>query len=157
MVVVACTPPVVDVVVEAEGDVVVVVSLDAGRVDVVVVVLVVDVDDDVVTEVDVVVVDAGGAGAGVKIPLSVVPLPALPKMSASGFPEISSMAVMNRRARTKTMPTVAAMAPQANRGGPPGRRVPGQRRRQRGGPEALSGRGVRHRRDLQARGLPRRC
>ena len=80
----------------------------------------------VVDVVVVVVVDAGGAGEGVKTPLSVVPLPALPKMSASGFPEISSMAVMKSRARAKTMPTVAAMAPHENPSGAPDRRGPGR-------------------------------
>ena len=128
MVVVDCTPPEVEVevVVDADGDVVVVVPLAAGRVVLVVLVLV-DVDDDEVVDVDVVVVgDAGGAGEGVKTPLSVVPLPALPKMSASGFPEINSMAVMKSRARTKTMPMVPAMAPQENRSGAPGCRGRGR-------------------------------
>ena len=128
VVVVACTPPVVEVVEDADGDVVVVVTLDAGGVVLVVLLLVVVllVDVDEVGDEVVVVGDAGGAGEGVKTPLSVVPLPALPKMSASGFPEISSMAVMKSKARAKTMPTVAAMAPQENPSGAPDRRGPGR-------------------------------
>lgn len=108
------------VVVDGAGDVVVVALLFGAVVLVVVVadvVVVVDEVDVVVDEVGV-VVDAGG-------PLtrfcSVVPLSEPPKIAAKGLPEISSTAVMNMRASTKTMAAVAAMAPQENR------RTPGRR------------------------------
>ena len=41
-----------------------------------------------------------------------VPLPAWPKIAASGLPEISSIAVMNISAITNTMAAVPAMAVQ---------------------------------------------
>ncbi len=108
MVVVVEAPGVVEVVELPVGDVVVVVVVG----DVVVVVLV---DDDVDDgDVVVVVVDVVAAGGGVTTFPTVVPLPALPKMDANGLPEISSMAVMNMRASTKTMAAVPAMADQEN-------------------------------------------
>lgn len=107
MVVVVEAPGVVEVVELPVGAVVLVVVVD----DEVVVVLVDDVDDG---DVVVVVVDVVAAGGGVTTFPTVVPLPALPKMDANGLPEISSMAVMNMRASTKTMAAVPAMADQEN-------------------------------------------
>ena len=107
------------VVVEAPGATVVEVLVCAV---VLVVVLVGDVVD-VVEGIEVVVVGAGaGAGAGVKTFLTVVPPPVFPKIAASGFPEISSIAVMNSSAITNTMAAVPAMVVHRNPGGPPGRR-----------------------------------
>ncbi len=107
--------PEVVVVVDAVGGVVVV-SLAFGAVVLVVVVaalvVVVEVDAPVVEVVDVGV--AGGAGDGLTKFLTEVPVSAPPKIVDSGFPEISSMAVMNSSARTKTMATVPAMARQEN-------------------------------------------
>jgi hypothetical protein len=83
----------------------------------VVVLVELDVDDGVVVEVDVVeegvvdvVVEAGGEPPLPLLPKNVVPEPAPPKMSDSGFPEISSTAVMKSKASTNTMPAAAAMA-----------------------------------------------
>jgi hypothetical protein len=113
---------VVEVVVEAEGPVVVVASAGTVVLVVLVVLVVTDVDDDVVVEV--VVGVPGGVVDGVKIPPTEVPLPALPKMSASGLPEISSTAVMKSSASTKTIPIVAAMTRHENPGRAVGRPVP---------------------------------
>ena len=116
---------VVDVVVEFPVG-----ALGAGVVLVDVVVdVVVDVDlGGVVVDVveDDVVVDAGagggdGEGDGVKMSCTLVPVPPLPKTAESGCPEISSMAVTNRRAITKTMPAVPANVFQLNVGSTPGR------------------------------------
>jgi hypothetical protein len=107
------------VVVDAAEDVGVVVALPLGAVGLVVVVVafvVVEVVDapvvDVVEVVDVGV--AGGAGVGLTRFFSVVPVSAPPKIADRGFPEISSMAVINKSARTKTIATVPAMARQEN-------------------------------------------
>ena len=116
---------VVDVVVEFPVG-----ALGAGVVLVDVVVdVVVDVDlGGVVVDVveDDVVVDAGagggdGEGDGVKMSCTLVPVPPLPKTAESGCPEISSMAVTNRRAITKTMAAVPANVFQLNVGSTPGR------------------------------------
>lgn len=120
MVVVVEAPWVVEVVELPVGAVVLVVVVDGE----VVVVLVDDGDVDdgevVVVVVDVVdVVDVVAAGGGVTTFPTLVPLPALPKMDASGLPEISSIAVMSMSASTKTMAAVPAMADQEN-----GRRAP---------------------------------
>ncbi len=106
-VVVVEAPGVVEVVEVPEGAVVLVVVL--GDVEVV---LVVVVDDD--GDVLVVVVDVVAGGGGVTTFPTLVPLPALPKMDASGLPEISSIAVMSMRASTKTMAAVPAMTDQEN-------------------------------------------
>ncbi len=42
------------------------------------------------------------------------PLPELPKIDPNGLPEISSMAMMSRRASTNTMAAVPAMTGQEN-------------------------------------------
>ncbi len=107
------------VVVVLVGGVVLVVVLVAVVVDEVVV-------DEVVVVVVVVVVVAGegdgeGEGDGVKMFLTVVPAPVFPKIAASGFPEISSMAVMNISAITNTMAAVPAMVVHRNFRGPPAR------------------------------------
>ena len=75
-----------------------------------------------VVEVDEVVVDVVGGvdgfgvtvgdGDGVKMFLTDGPLPAFPKISASGLPEMSSMAVMNNSAITNTTAAVPAMVVQ---------------------------------------------
>jgi hypothetical protein len=113
-------------------------ALVAGVVLVDVVVDVVDVVVDVgvvVVDVveDVVVVGAGagagdGDGDGVKMSCTLVPPPPLPKTAESGWPEISSMAVTNMSAITKTMAAVPAIVFRLNVGGvgrPPGRPGPG--------------------------------
>jgi hypothetical protein len=90
-------------------------------------VVVVDVVEDVVVIEDVVVVGAGtgdGDGDGVKMCCTLVPLPPLPKTAESGWPEISSMAVTNMSAITKTMAAVPAIVFQLNVGGVG--RAPGQ-------------------------------
>lgn len=116
--VVACGPVVVVVVdVDALGDVVVVTPPDGSVVLVVVAVpaVVVVVVADVVDVVD--VVDVGvvlGAGDGLTRFFSVVPVSAPPKIVASGLPEISSTAVMNRSASTNTMTALAAVARHEN-------------------------------------------
>ncbi len=95
-----------------------------GGVVLVVVLLAVVVDGVVVDEVVVVVEGAGvgdGDGDGVKMFLTVVPAPVFPKIAASGFPEISSMAVMNISAITNTMAAVPAMVVQRNFRGLPAR------------------------------------
>ena len=103
-------------VVEAPGDVVVV-EVPVGAVVLVVVLTDVDVvvveDELVVVEVgdDVVVVEVTGGG----VLFSEVPVPALPKIDASGLPEMSSTAVMNMSASTNTMAAVPAMAGQEKR------------------------------------------
>jgi hypothetical protein len=115
VVVVAPRPPVVvDVVVVG----VVVVVVPPGLDDVVVVL------DDVVLEelVVVVVVPAGDVVVvvvepgddGPKMWEIDGPVPLLPKIDANGLPAISSMAVINKRANTKTMALVPAMAFQEN-------------------------------------------
>jgi hypothetical protein len=96
---------------------VVVVALAFGAVVLVVVVaavvVVVEVDAPVVEVVDVVVVGvAGGAGDWLPRLPSVVPVSAPPNMVDRGLPEISSIAVMNNSARTKTIATVPVMARQ---------------------------------------------
>jgi len=113
VVVVVEAPGVVEVVEVPEGAVVLVVVLGDVVVVLDVVVVVVDVVDD--GDVVVVVVDVVAAGGGVTTFPTLVPLPALPKMDASGLPEISSIAVMSMRASTKTMAAVPAMADQENR------------------------------------------
>ena len=91
----------------------VVVEVALGAVVLVVVVAdVVDVDEDV--EVVVVVVVAGVAGLLSRL-LSVVPVSDPPKIVERGFPEISSMAVMNSRASTNTIAAVTAMVLQEKR------------------------------------------
>ena len=111
-------------VVEAPGDVVVV-EVPVGAVVLVVVLtgVVVVEDELVVVEVgdDVVVVEVTGGG----VLFSEVPVPALPKIDASGLPEMSSTAVMNMSASTNTMAAVPAMA--------------GQEKRQAGGREGATG------------------
>jgi hypothetical protein len=107
------------VVVDAVEDVGVVVALPLGAVVLVVVVaalvVVVEVDAPAVDVVEVVDVGAaGGAGDGLTRFFSVVPVSAPPKIADRGFPEISSMAVMNNNARTNTIATVPAMARQEN-------------------------------------------
>ena len=102
-------------VVEAPGDVVVV-EVPVGAVVLVVVLTGVDVvvveDELVVVEVgDDVVVEVTGGG----VLFSEVPVPALPKIDASGLPEMSSTAVMNMSASTNTMAAVPAMAGQEKR------------------------------------------
>jgi hypothetical protein len=112
--------PEVVVVVAAPGDVVVV-EVPVVAVVLVVVVLVDVVEGDVVEGVivvDVVEVVEVGDGVGVKKSLTLVPLPAFPKIAASGLPEISSTAVTNISASTNTMAAVPAMAVQVNRRGP---------------------------------------
>jgi hypothetical protein len=119
--VVVVAPKPVVVVVGAEVDVVVVppvgmvvvdvaVVVDVGLVLVVVVVL-------VVVGVVVVVVDVVGGGGGTIRFFTVVPEPAPPKIDDSGLPAISSTAVMNSRATTKTTPAVPASAFQVKRRG----------------------------------------
>ncbi len=111
------------VVVDDAGEVVVVVELPVGAVVFVVlvadVVVVVDVDEVEVEVVDVVPgVDVGVVVGAPDVPprlLSVVPVSDPPKIADNGLPEINSMAVMNTRASTKTMATVAAMVRQENR------------------------------------------
>ena len=89
--------------------------------------------------VDVVVVGvAGGAGDWLTRLPSVVPVSAPPKIVDSGLPEISSIAVMNSSARTKTMATVPAMARQEKPGGVRAGRA--LSRRCRRGLQALRGR-----------------
>jgi hypothetical protein len=107
---------VVDVVVEVPpaGTVVDVVLVDAWFVLVVVVLVVVDVVVVVVVVVD---VDGDGGGVGTKRFFTVVPEPASPKIDESGFPAISSTAVMNNRATKKTTPAVPASAFQVKRRG----------------------------------------
>src|SRR5580704_16021468 len=112
VVVVLEEPAVVEVVVEVPVG-----ALVAGvvLVDVVVgtdVVVVVDVVEDVV-----VVVAGAGDGDGVKMSCTLVPLPPLPKTAESGWPEISSMAVTNMSAITKTMAAVPAIVFRLNVGG----------------------------------------
>lgn len=92
----------------------------------VVVVLVGAVVDDVVDDVGLVVVvvvvlvvDAGGLLL-TRLP-TLVPPPAPPKMSDSGLPEMSSIAVMNSSASTKTMPAIAAIDFHDHRIAPDGR------------------------------------
>ncbi len=74
----------------------------------------VDVDGGVVVEVDVVdegvVVVVVAGEPGLTMLPNVVPVPAPPKMSESGLPEMSSIAVMKSSASTNTMPAAAAMA-----------------------------------------------
>jgi hypothetical protein len=99
---------------------VVVVALAFGAVVLVVavaaVVVVVEIDAPVVEVVDVVVGVvvgvAGGAGDWLPRLPSVVPVSAPPNIVDRGLPEISSIAVMNNSARTKTIATVPAMARQ---------------------------------------------
>ncbi len=96
------------------GGVELVVVVAVGAV-VVVVDAVLDVVDAGAVE-DVVVVGAGagagaGPGPGVTMLFKVVPLPLSPKIADSGWPEMSSIAVMNKSAITKTMPAVPAMVP----------------------------------------------
>jgi hypothetical protein len=96
---------------------VVVVALAFGAVvlvvDVAAVVVVVEVDAPVVEVVEVVGV-VGGAGDWLTTFPSEVPVSAPPKIVDRGLPEISSMAVMKRSAKTNTMATVPAMARQEN-------------------------------------------
>lgn len=110
------------VVVEAPG-VVVVVALPGGSVVLVAVppLVVVVVEFGAVVLVDVVdvvdVVEVGvvaGAGDGLTRFFNVVPVSAPPKMLDSGFPEISSTAVMNSSANTNTVTALMAMARQEN-------------------------------------------
>ena len=107
------------VVVEAAG-VVVVVALPGGSVVLVAVppLVVVVVEFGAVVLVDVVdVVEVGvvaGAGDGLTRFFNVVPVSAPPKMLDSGFPEISSTAVMNSSANTNTVTALMAMARQEN-------------------------------------------
>jgi len=131
-------------VVVVDGLVVVVVDVPAGGLVVVVVfvvVLVAVVDvlvvDDVVVDAVVEVVDVGarvvvvgdgegdgdgdGDGDGVKMCCTLVPVPWLPKMAESGWPEISSIPVMNKRAITNTMAAVPAIVCQLNDRAAPGR------------------------------------
>ena len=126
--VVDVAPP--DVVVTGPGFVVVVVDPPVGElvvleaptlVEVVVeddcwVVLVLVLDDVVLVDVlgVVVVVGAGGGGLPPRLP-SEVPVPALPKIEASGFPAISSTTVTTSSAARKTTPAVPATAFQVKR------------------------------------------
>ena len=111
-------------VVVAPGAIVVVVLVGVVVLVVVLVVLVVDLVGDVVVDVagggGIVVVGAG-AGDGAKMFLTVVPTLLFPKIAASGFPEISSIAVMNISAITNTMAAVPAMVVHRNRRGLPDR------------------------------------
>ncbi len=109
-VVVVDEPPVVEVVVVVTPPVVLVVE-DDGWVVLVVVVLV----DDVVVDVVVVVVAAGAGGFPLTTPPRVVPVPASPKMEASGLPAISSTTVTKSSAARKTTPAVPATAFQVKR------------------------------------------
>ena len=65
--------------------------------------------------------DGDGDGDGVKMCCTLVPVPWLPKMAESGWPEISSIPVMNKRAITNTMAAVPAIVCQLNDRGTPGR------------------------------------
>jgi len=109
--------------------VVVVVELPVGAVVLVVVDVVPAVVVVVVDAVEVVeVVDVGvlaGAGDGLTRFFTVVPVSAPPKIAERGLPEISSIAVINSSARTKTMATVPAMARHEN---PAATSRPGPRR-----------------------------
>lgn len=67
--------------------------------------------------VDVVVVDVAGGDGETTLP-KLVPLSPPPKMAASGLPAISSTAVMNKSAITKTTTAVPAMTRQVKRDGP---------------------------------------
>ena len=127
---------------------VVVVALAFGAVvlvvDVAAVVVVVEVDAPVVEVVEVVGVGGRVAGDGLTRFLSEVPVSAPPKIVDRGLPEISSSAVMNRRARTNTTATVPAMARQGPCGRCAGRPLlaPGASRRRRG-LQAPCARGIR--------------
>ncbi len=97
---------------EAPGEVVVV-ELPAGAVVLVVVLveaLVVVVFGGAVDVVVVVLADVVVVCDGVKM----FPLPELPKIDPNGLPEISSMAMMSRRASTNTTAAVPAMTGQEN-------------------------------------------
>jgi hypothetical protein len=114
VVVVAPRPPVVVDVVVLGVVVVVLPALD----DVVVVLDDVVVDELVVVVVvpagDVVVVVVEPGEDGLRMLEMVGPVSLLPKIDARGLPAISSMAVINNRANTKTMALVPAMAFQEN-------------------------------------------
>jgi hypothetical protein len=121
VVVVVAPRPAVVLVVGAGGAVVVVEAVPVAAVVLVVVDAVPDVD--VVDVVGVVVVGAVGvvgvvvgAGPGLTRFFSVVPVSAPPKIVESGLPEISSTAVTNSNASTKTTATVPAMARQEKPG-----------------------------------------
>ncbi len=114
------SPVVVVVVVLEVGAAVVEVAFGAVVVVVVLVeaLVVVDVVVLVAGTVDVVVVEAGGGGGDTML-WRVVPLSGPPKMAASGFPEISSTAVMNKSAITNTIAAVPAIMRHVNRLDPP--------------------------------------
>ena len=109
-------------VVVLEGGAAVVEVVVGAVVLVVVVVEVLVVVDEVVLvagTVDVVVVVAAVGADGDTTLWRVVPLSGPPKMAASGFPEISSTAVMNKSAMTNTTAAVPAMTRHENRVDPP--------------------------------------